>query len=154
MDRQLWWSYLLKFGQDDILHVDEVFSNFRLHGHSKSVADGELFESEFDRLKHSLLKQLNASEILLKQIKGETRPLNRQWQIDIKDKEKLIAAFAGYYATCSYVKDDWQTTRQLIAMVKKYKGAPFNKTEWKYWISSRLLSEKSLKILKGLKSKM
>lgn len=154
MDRQLWWSYLLKHGQDNILQTEEVFTNFRLHCNSKSVADADLFEAEFDRLKFSLLKQLNAPEILLNQVKAEAKSNNQQWQINIKDKEKLIAAFASFYATRSYVKDDWQSTKQFIALVKKYKGEPLNKREWKYWLGARLLSEKNLQLLKHLKTKL
>lgn len=152
MDRQLWWSYLLKFGQDNILQTDEVFTNFRLHSNSKSVADADLFDAEFDRLKASLLKQIEAPQVLLNQFQESNLPLNKKWEIKIKDEGKLIAAFAGYYAYDSYVKDDWQSTKQLIEVVKKYKGEALNKTEWKLWISTHLFSEKSIQTIKRIKN--
>lgn len=153
MDRQLWWSYLLKFGQDYILQTEDVLTNFRLHSISKSVAYADLFEAEFDRLKGSLLKQLKAPQVLLNQFEEGIKPLNRYWDIKIEE-QKIIAAFAGYYATCSYVKDDWQATKQLIKLVKKYKGEPLSKTEWKQWFSTNVLSEKSLQFFKGIKAKI
>jgi glycosyltransferase involved in cell wall biosynthesis len=154
MDRQLWWGYLLQHGQNNIICTQQVFTNFRLHAQSKSVADAEWFEKDFDRLKISLCKQLNAPEILLQQIENDLPELNIQWKINIAPKENILAAFAGYYAQRCYEKENLATTAQLMRWVKKWKGLQLSSSELKLWVATCLVPKPMLMALKKLKHKL
>ncbi len=152
MDRQLWWNYLLRFGQEDILQTVEIFTNFRLHPRSKSVEAGALFEHEFDRLKLSLLTQLKAPVVLEQQILNRDLLLNHKWSIEIKPVNFIPAAFACFYAERCYVKKDLKTTAKLMKYVKRWKGIQMNKTEIKLWIACNLFPQGVTRFLKKLKN--
>ena len=66
MDRQLWWGYLLQYGQGQILQTDEMFTWFRLHSQSKSIEQQKFFEGETDLLRSSLFTHLNAPAVCKK----------------------------------------------------------------------------------------
>ena len=140
MDRQLWWGYLLKYGQNNILFTDEIFTNFRLHLNSKSVGEGGLFENEFDRLKLSLFQQLNAPSILENQVCSNLNPFNIHWEIGIRPVNYIIAEFATWYAERNYIKDEMLAVKQLMKHVKKWKCLNMNIKEWKLWGISTIFS--------------
>jgi len=133
MDRQLWWSYLLKYGQNSIIKTDEVFTNFRLHTQSKSIVDGELFEKEFDRLRLTLFTQLQAPGVLTYQLHSNIAPIQFHWKINIQPVNFILAAFATWYAERNYVKDKLKIVRNLMRHVRKWKKLSMNKLEWKLW---------------------
>ncbi len=139
MDRQLWWSYLLKYGQAHILITDEIFTSFRQHPQSKSVGEADLFEAEFDRLKLSLFRQLNIPAIVEKQLPENTAPIAMQWEINIEPANYIAAAFAARFAEKYYVKDDLAAVSQLMQLVRKWKKWVMNKKEWKLWIISTII---------------
>ena len=154
MDRQMWWSYLLKYGQDNILKTLEIFTNFRLHSQSKSISEAELFEAEFDRLKLTLFRQLNAPEIVQNQLHNNTVPLNKHWEIGIRPVDFITAAFTAWYAERCYVKDDLPALLKLMKLVKKWKGNKMNKKEWKLWLISAIIPWSLLKTFKQIKSRI
>lgn len=153
MDRQLWWGYLLQHGQDKIISTEEVFTNFRLHAQSKTVANGDLFENDFDRLKISLLQQLKAPEILLKQIPAGLAPTNIHWKININPFSHILAAFAAYYAERNYVKENLEEATALMQWVKKWKGNKLNRRELKLWAATCIIPKSVLMNLKKIKQK-
>ena len=139
MDRQLWWGYLLKYGQANILITDKIFTCFRQHPQSKSVSEADLFEAEFDRLKLSLFRQLNVPALVEKQLPENTVPIAVQWEINIEPANYIAAAFAARFAERYYVKDDLASVSQLMQWVKKWKKLAMNKKEWKLWIISTII---------------
>ena len=154
MDRQMWWSYLLKYGQDNILITAEIFTNFRLHSQSKSVAEAEFFEAEFDRLKLTLFRQLNAPAILENQLHTSPVLLNKHWEIGIRPIDFIPAAFAAWYAERYYIKDDLRAVSKLMQQVKKWKGQNMNIKEWKLWIISTIIPGVLVKSAKQFKSRL
>jgi len=154
MDRQLWWGYLLQHGQNNIVATPQVLTNFRLHHQSKSVTEGDFFENDFDRLKISLLTQLQAPKVLLNQIGTDLPKANIRWIINIAPTQNILAAFASFYAERCYVKDDLVGTAQLMRWVKKWKGAQMNRTEKKLWLASCFVPKPILMGLKKLKQKL
>ena len=154
MDRQLWWGYLLKYGQAHILITDEIFTSFRQHPRSKSVGEADLFEAEFDRLKLSLFRQLNVPAIVEKQLQENKAPIAVQWEINIEPANYIAAAFATWFAERYYVKDDLATVSQLMKWVKKWKKLAMNKKEWKLWIISTIIPCILVKTAKQLKKRL
>ena len=154
MDRQMWWSYLLKYGQDNILKTAEIFTWFRLHSQSKSIGEADQFEAEFDRLKLTLFRQLNAPVILENQLHKNLAVLNKSWEISIRPAHIIPAAFAAWYAERYYIKDDLRAVSKLMQLVKKWKGNNMNKKEWKLWLMSTMIPWSLVKTAKQIKSRI
>ncbi len=140
MDKQLWWGYLLKYGQQNIVETDRIFTNFRLHPQSKSMADGVLFEAEFDRLKRSLFLQLQVPASLDNQLANNNGIFDKQWEIGITPVKFIPAAFATYYAERHYINDNFTEVSSLMQLVKMWKGIKMNKKEWRLWFMSNAIS--------------
>ena len=153
MDRQLWWSYLLKNGQEHIKSTELILTNFRLHLSSKSVQDGHKFESEFDQLKLTLFKQLNAPHILLSQLIVKQQDVFIEWEISIGPRERILAAFASFYAGLQYVKGDLQQTGVLMKLVRDWKLKQLNSTERKWWLVGNVIPHFITKLVKKLRGK-
>ena len=154
MDRQLWWSYLLRYGQEKIKCTGDIFTYFRLHNQSKSVGDTGLFEPEYDRLKLTLFRQLQLPVILEKQLHNNIAPLNRFWQIGIEPAEHIATAFASHYAERNYIKNDLRAVSQLMQLVFKSRRWSMSKKEWKFWLLGSLLPTKWVRSAKQIKSKL
>ena len=153
MDRQLWWSYLLTYGQGHLLQTDEIFTWFRLHPQSKSVEQQKDFEAETDLLRLSLFKHLDAPAIFEEQLNLNHRPSpDISWNILVRRSARVLAAFAAHYAERHYVKDDVATTSKLMKHVFRWKGIGMNAKEWKLWIAACLLPPSVTRILKKLKN--
>jgi len=153
MDRQLWWSYLLNYGQGHILQTDEVFTWFRLHTQSKSIEQAQYFEAEADLLRLSLFRQLVAPPVLEDQLAFNHRPpLNISWNILIPGSIKVLAAFAAYYAERHYIKDNLKATSKQMKLVVRWKLAYMSTTEWKLWIAACLIPAPVTRIIKKLKN--
>ena len=154
MDRELWWHFLLRYGQGEILQVNDIFTNFRLHPQSKTVSAPDLVEKEFDLLKLSLFETLNAPEILKQQPDKQVGFLVVSWLIDIAPKNLILAAFATFYAERNYVKDELAVTAPLMQLVKKWKHGDLNRKERKLWLVSNVIPKIILVQLKNLKHKL
>ena len=153
MDKQLWWGYLLKFGQRHILQTEEVLNWFRLHPQSKSIQQAQYFKTEEDLLLLSLFKQLGAPPILKEQlIVNKETTLQSSWEILIPESKKVLAAYAATYAERHYVKDDWEATAKQMKLVLKWKHANMSLTEWKFWIVTCLLPSPVRRMIKKLKN--
>jgi len=151
MDRQLWWRYLLQYGQLNIMQVNDVFTNFRLHPQSKTVSDPHLVDNEFDGLKISLMEALDAPGLLKQQPEKTGTSLSASWQINVQPRDFILAAFATFYAERNYIKDEMEITAQLMQYVKKWKGFRLTEKEWKLWIISNVVPQKVLMQLKKIK---
>ncbi len=151
MDRQLWWSYLLQYGQKNILQTDKVLTNFRLHAASKSVSEANYFENEFDRLKLSLFQQLNAPEVLMDQLHKNVQPVDTKWSVINYSHNLILAAFSAYYAERKYINDDLPGAAKLMKHVIGWKKLQMNKNEWKLWIAANAVPHYFVSALKKIK---
>ena len=154
MDKQLWWKYLLKYGQNNILQISKEFTNFRLHNQSKTVSDADLFDLEFDRLRRSLFLQLKAPDILNKQLHQNLIPLNSTWQINIKYPDFILAEFAAYFAERNYVLKNLKDASELLKFVKSVKNNGLSKKERKLWFLLEVIPRGLLIFLKNIKSRI
>ena len=153
MDKQLWWGYLLKFGQGYILQTDSIFTWFRLHAQSKSIAQEQHFGKEIDQLKQSLFKQLKAPPVLEQQLEfNDSKVLNIRWNICIPNGSRILAAFALPYVKRKYVHKDLKGAASLMKYIATWKGLGMHTTEWKLWIATCLLPAPIVIALKKLKS--
>jgi len=154
MDRQLWWGYLLKYGQEHILETNEIFTWFRLHPKSKSIVQKKYLEAETDLLRLSLFRHLDAPVILEEQLNPDHMAApGTHWNVLVQHSTKVLAAHAAHYAERHYVKDDLEATSKLIKYVMRWKGIGMNAKEWKLWIAARLLPIPLTRLLKKIKNK-
>lgn len=154
MDRQLWWSYLFKYGQKNILQTNNVLTNFRIHPNSKSGSEQAGFEKEFEKLKLTLLLQLKAPEILIDQLDKNIKPLTFVWNIYNHEAESIVAPFATFYAERNYVANNLNHAAELMKYVKKYKYKSITLREWKLWFLTNVIPHSLLKLLKSIKKKI
>lgn len=151
MDKELWWKYLLKYGQSHILKVEDVFTHFRLHQQSKTVNDASLFELEFKRLEFSLFLQLDAPYILKNQLPQHIKPICTNWPIEIKNHQFILAEFAAHYAERNYIGKRLPEAALLIKYVKSIKKYKMNKKEWRLWFLVTIIPSTVLNLLKKVK---
>lgn len=154
MDRQLWWAYLLRYGQQNIMQVEEVITNFRLHSTSKSVSEGNYFDKEFDRLKLTLFNQLNAPQVLKDQLDKNLLPLINGWKNISQAPNLILAPFASFYAERRYIEDDLETVAKLMSYVRVWRKGRLTKRESQLWGYSKLIPAYLLFFLKKIKTKL
>ena len=70
MDLDLWFRYLVQYGQKDILLVTDLFAHFRLHDESKTVSLQGKFREEEKLLWHHLLSVLKVNKHVVDFFKG------------------------------------------------------------------------------------
>lgn len=154
MDRQLWWHYLLTYGQNNILKIPDVLNSFRLHSSSKSISDAARFELEFDRLRLSLLAHLKAPELVCGQVGVNTLPSEVDWGIIRLSAPLVLAEFAAWYAERNYVQEELQTAAELMRHVMSWRKGRLNKKEWKLWLAANVCPQGLLFGLKKIKGKL
>ena len=64
MDAELWVRYLLKYGDERIIKLNEMIVSFRLHDQSKTFREQSNFKVERASLRFSLLKSIGGSKTL------------------------------------------------------------------------------------------
>ena len=99
--------YLAAFGQNNVVLIDNLIANFRLHGSSKSVDEGfdKFLEEQYAILLY-LAVRLNFPEFLLKSINDEWNPKeyipNTEWDLGLIDEVRFRGWFANRYLTTLY----------------------------------------------------
>ena len=92
MDLDLWFRYLLQFGQENIMLVDDLFAHFRLHDESKTVQLQERFRKEENLIWGKLLSTINCNKRLIKYF-SSTMIYNSaiSWSCIAVNKKKLVS---------------------------------------------------------------
>jgi hypothetical protein len=62
MDAEWWVKYLLLNGNDGIAKSDKILVNYRYHEASKTVSRSQLFDDDFNAIRHSVLELFKAPE--------------------------------------------------------------------------------------------
>ena len=70
MDLELWFRYLAKYGQQNVLLVDDTFAHFRLHDESKTVQLQQKFREEESAIWYNLLANMNTNNHVLNYFKS------------------------------------------------------------------------------------
>jgi glycosyltransferase involved in cell wall biosynthesis len=66
MDLELWYRYLLKFGQSKVFLSEKVLAYFRLHESSKTVALSPKFTEDINKVTYNILCSLQMPDELLR----------------------------------------------------------------------------------------
>ena len=135
MDLELWFRYLVQFGQKNILLVDDLFAHFRLHDESKTVQLQEKFRMEERMLWQHLLNKLHVNNDLIAFFSGRKYTNNVEWKCDLINKRKMVAIicnkyFFEFYKEKKYAVSKFAFWNQLkagkIKLEKPYLGIFYN----------------------------
>jgi len=100
-DNELWFRFLYKYGLSRVDTCRFLFSHFRLHESSKTVADGyELFENESQAIIYWLSVKFKISDPLFSLISAEKRSLNyssNEWDNIFFDVNKFQDSLSAKY---------------------------------------------------------
>ncbi len=98
MDLDLWFRYLVKHGQENILLIDDLLANFRIHDNSKTVQSQTKFREEEKLLWFHMLGLLKANNSLLDFFSVNKYYSNKiSWQSVAINKYKLLKLVCEKY---------------------------------------------------------
>lgn len=98
MDRDWWLKYLLIYGINGIVSINDIFVNFRLHEDSKTVSQKEGFDIDHHGLFYALAKEYEFNDIL----EGIKKNVNINTSIEINinstlSRIELRKSFSYYF---------------------------------------------------------
>ena len=97
MDLDLWFRYLVQFGQKNILLVNDLLAHFRLHDESKTVQLQEKFRAEEKMLWQHLLTELSVNKYLIAFFEGKEYINSVKWKCLFINKKKLVTIICQRY---------------------------------------------------------
>jgi glycosyltransferase involved in cell wall biosynthesis len=141
MDKEWWIRYLFLFGLENIVEIDNVLVNFRLHGNSKTVSQQENFQKETNRIYAEIASILHLEEsIFFEKPTSDTETI-LQGEFYQAIRKDLAQRALHYYWL--YKADESYFLRRKN-LVKKYIGI----------IHEDLLEEEDQQLLKKIKRRM
>lgn len=122
MDREWWIRFLLMFGQENILKVEDVFVNFRLHEGSKTYNFQTQFSQEAQNVYYTIAKQNNLTEATIFEKNFNVKLLGSLDYYNIREKDvlqKVLHYFWLLEARSYYAKNDVSIAKKYIEMIDK-----------------------------------
>lgn len=132
MDMDLWFRYLLKFGQERITTTDQILSRFLVHSHSKSVKAGKEMEDEKYGLYHALFSMIELPDVVTDFYRAYPIPtgINYDARQHLNYKE-ILANFCWHLMQKAYEENNVSLCKEYFEIVKT--GAVLSKTEKLKW---------------------
>jgi glycosyltransferase involved in cell wall biosynthesis len=112
MDCEMWLMYLLKYGMNKAMHIENLFAHGRFHATSKSVNEAVLCRRVLNSLYWTIGKSLGIDSLLLSKMGAlDRQEYHRKWdveaKVDLKNYEKyLIQKFGPQFKDPSYIYRD------------------------------------------------
>ncbi len=151
-DDELWFRFLSKYGQKNIVFTDKIYAHFRLHETSKSVHDGFIkFITERNTVFVEMAKQLNFPDFLIKIIAKEKIVDYYKtgiWDFKYIDKETFQAWFCNKYQYTFYKNFKYKETEYCVRYLLRNKKAKFNKKFVSLFFKTIILNRKLLNKLR------
>ena len=138
MDSELWLRFLLEYGQDRVMIVDEWLANYRLHKRSKTVAEQAKFRLELNQAYYSLFIRAGVHQKVVKRLTGVSNPyLEIDYNLENVSKAKLRRYIYGkalqWYVSLYDIKFFLTTT------VRYFQGQPPSLSSLTYFLKSAFL---------------
>lgn len=138
-DDELWMRYLVKYGLEHVLKLDDLLAHFRLHKMSKTVGEGRAnFLKERTSIYGFLGQQISVPDFIQAELDGQRSNSNYKsepWDVKGLNVEKFISHFAAeyqftYYKNFNYIaaeyslkkvieQGDWTWSRDNLALFIK-----------------------------------
>ena len=122
MDREWWIRFLLQYGQESVLKVEDVFVNFRLHEESKTYNFQNLFEREASNVYYTIAKQNQLTEATLFENEFQVSSLDSlhyQGNYNKEMLQKIIHYFWFQEARLRYAANDIKAAKKFISLIDK-----------------------------------
>jgi len=143
MDMDLWFRYLISYGQKNIDTIEEILSSFLVRTDSKSSLQVDEMKAEKHGLYHALLSRFPLAEALKQFFKEYLIPYSVQYEPKIAlDGKILTSNFAWHLMIEAYNQSDLKDCKALFEVVKV--GNRLTESEKLMW-KARLLSGEILK---------
>jgi glycosyltransferase involved in cell wall biosynthesis len=129
MDLELWFRYLFKFGQSEILLVNELFSHFRIHSDAKTQLQHK-FRNEERTLWFSILSQLGANKAIVNYYNSNDKYCEESWENNFVDKNKLTFIICKKYLFRFYGEKEYTAGRYAFSNLLRQFQIPI---KWNYF---------------------
>ena len=143
MDLDLWYRYLLQFGQQRVLLSDNLLTYFRLHEASKTVALSPRFAEDIRKVMYNILFSVNSPQELLEFVllsvgDGKFVPTKYSVNIPAMELNSFVRTYAWnavihYNAACNR-----PAVRACLVLARQY-GHPLNSAMVRLLIKHYLL---------------
>lgn len=98
MDLDLWFRYLVQFGQENILLIDDTFAHFRLHDESKTVQLQVKFREEEKLVWYHLLSSLKVTNSITSFfVVDKSYNKNIVWKCNKISKRRMVTKVCKKY---------------------------------------------------------
>ncbi|MBC6611649.1 glycosyltransferase [Hymenobacter sp. BT507] len=147
MDLDLWYRYLLKYGQSRVLLFDKLLTYFRLHEASKTVALTPNFEKDIRKVIYNIFFSVNqASELMsyLRFLVNDDNFVPSLYTVNIPLNE--LRSLIKFYAWQAVVHYNQQATYDRAAaraclVIARHNGMPANIGYVLQWVKHYILPE-------------
>ena len=129
MDLELWFRYLVQFGQRNILLVDDLFAHFRLHDESKTVQLQVRFREEERLLWHHMLLILGTNKNIVDFFSvNKSYTFSIPWKPKMLNKKLLINKICRTYFFELYKQGHFSAAKYAFWNLMKNNQLQFKKT--------------------------
>jgi glycosyltransferase involved in cell wall biosynthesis len=112
MDLDLWFRYLVQFGQENILFVDDKFAHFRLHNESKTFQLQVKFRDEEKLVWYHLLSTLEVSNSVTSFFAvDKSYSKNIEWQCNKITKRHMVTKICKKYFFDFYREKNFEASK-------------------------------------------
>ncbi|MBI1286897.1 MAG: glycosyltransferase [Flavobacteriales bacterium] len=140
LDMDLWFRFLLKFGQDHIQTTDTVLSEFLVHKGGKSSSQAEQMRAEKYGIYHALLSNFELPEVIAHFLSLHPIPESVSYQPPSGlNAEELLSNFAWHLMVGAYDQNALEVCQLFFDVVKK--GSRLSERQKLEWIA-RIASAK------------
>ncbi len=143
MDMDLWFRYLIAFGQNNVVQIKDVLSQFLVHPTSKSVdLENEMMIEKYG-VYRAMISQFELPSILKDFFANYPNPeIDSKSYISNLNQTELLANFCWHLLLISYKKNELDKCSGYFEIVKRgNRLSKVGRLKWK----ARLLSKQLLK---------
>ena len=155
MDMDLWFRYLLKYGQKRIVQIDNVLAHFRLHPHSKTNKDNLEFKRERMAIYSSLLEGADTPPYLNNYFKrfNEVENYTAEWEKENLSLNILMAYIAERLFDDFYAQRDYENCRNCLKTIFKHKKTKNSKLLRRF-VRVNTFNDDTLNFMRKLKNSL
>ena len=139
MDKYLWVQYLMLYGLDHIIPIEDILVNFRHHDQSKTVSQDQEFLEETLKMYATLARQTSDLKIeaFISSLLKRNEDNNDEFQLGVNDEVMVSSLhyFLLWLADYFYVNKEYSKAAETLGYVGKSVLQPhdrfrYNKLKW------------------------
>jgi glycosyltransferase involved in cell wall biosynthesis len=135
MDLELWFRFLCKYGQDNIILIDDLLGHFRIHVKSKTTEFKEKFRQEANGIFHDLLQQLYPKHPYLVYFSPNQAYQPSTWNLNNVNKDSFSYQMAERFFYDFYRTKNYKACREAFPSLLMNGNLPFNRHTLRIFIT-------------------